>query len=503
MLFRPAAEDFRIIGRFTGQVVYGVGIVMAVLAGVALMVSEENEALAFLLGAAISVGAGAVTQITLPAPRRLTPSQGLATVAVVWSTVPVFGAIPLLLSGNYATPLDAYFEAVSGFATVGLTLVNDLDHMAVSMNLWRHVMHLLGGQGILLVVLTIFATAGGGVGKTLYTGEGRAERVLPNIVQTARFILKVLTLYAAVGLPALWLALRLGAGMAGQTAVFHAVTLFSTAFNTAGFAPMSASAAFYRSPAVEAVLMVLMVAGAFSFALHYQLWQGRHRELTRNLEVRTFATTLLLGFTVLAFGLVRTGVYDGALELFRIGFFQTVSAHTTTGLAIVPGRLFVTDWGVLAPAMVVVAMALGGMAGSTAGGIKAIRVGLLTKGVAREVRRVLLPDGAVLVQTYHSTLRRVVRDADIRGAATILLLFFILYLAGGMIGLFYGYDLEVALFESTAAASTGGLSVGVLRPALETPLKVLYLVQMLIGRLEFVAVFALGGYLVSIVRGRV
>ncbi len=502
MLFRPEAEDFRIIGRFTGQVVYGVGAVMALHALLAALLREHNEALAFLLGAGLAVSAGAISQMALPAPRRLTPSQGLATVAVIWSVVPVFGAVPLLLSGNYATPLDAYFEAVSGFATVGLSLVNDLDHLPISMNLWRHVMHLLGGQGILLVVLTIFATTGGGAG-TLYTGEGRAERVLPNVVRTAKFILRVLALYAAVGLPALWLALRFGAGMDAGDAVFHALTLFATTFHTAGFAPMSASAAFYRSPAVEAVLLVLMIAGAISFALHYQLWHGRRSELARNLEVRTFALLLLASFTILAVGLARSGPYDGVRELFRVGFFQLISAHTTTGLAVVPNRLFATGLGVLAPAMIVVAMAFGGMAGSTAGGIKAIRVGLLAKGVAREIRRVLLPDGAVLVQTYHSGRRRIIRDSDIRGAATVLLLFLILYLAGGMIGLFYGYDLELALFESTAAAATGGLSVGLVRPALEAPLKLLYIVQMLIGRLEFVAVFALGGYLLASLRGRV
>jgi trk system potassium uptake protein TrkH len=213
--------------------------------------------------------------------------------------------------------------------------------------------------------------------------------------------------------------------------------------------------------------------------------------------------TLSALFAILAVGLARSGTYTGGAELFRIGFFHMVSAHTTTGLSLVPGRLFVTDWGVLAPAVIVTAMALGGMAGSTAGGIKAMRVGLLAKGVVREVRRVLMPDSAVMVQSYHATTRRIISDADVRGAATLLLLFLLLFLTGGMVGLFYGYDLELALFESTAAAGTGGLSVGVVRPALETPLKVLYILQMLIGRLEFVAVFALAGYLVSIIRGRV
>jgi trk system potassium uptake protein len=500
MLFRPDVDDLRLIGRFTGKVVYGVGVALLVHAPVAAALGERNEAYAFLIAAAIAIAVGAGSQILLHTGARFTASHGLATVALVWIVAPVFGALPLLLSGHYAYPIDAYFEAMSGFATIGLSLVNDVDHLARSVNLWRHAMHFLGGQGIVIVVLTIFATTGGALG-TMYAGEGRAERILPNIVHTARFIARVLALYATLGIPALWAAL-VHAGLSPGTAVFHALTLFSTAFHTAGFAPMSASAAFYRSPYVEAVLMVLMVAGAFSFALHYQLWQGRRRELTGNLETRMLATSILGVFAIAAIGLARAGTYTEAGELFRIGFFQILSAHTTTGLAVVPGRMFVTDWGALAPAMIVTAMALGGMAGSTAGGIKAIRVGLLLKGLRRDVRTVLMPEDAAVVETYHATTKRILRDTQVRGAATILLLYFVLYLGGGMLGLFYGYELQLALFESTAAGATGGLSVGLARPDLELGLKIVYIAQMLLGRLEFVAVFALAGYLVSIARGR-
>lgn len=501
MLFRPDIEDLRTIGRFTGKVVYGLGFVILAHAALAWWLGEHNEALGFVVGAALALIFGAGSQLVLPTRATLTPSQGLATVALIWIVVPLFAAVPLLLSGHYAYVLDAYFEAMSGFATVGLTLVNDLDHLAVSVNLWRHTLHLLGGVGIVAVVLTTFAAAGGGAG-ALYTGEGHAERILPSIVQTSRFIVRVAAFYALIGVPALWLAL-VAAGLRPAAAVFHALTLFSTAFNTAGFAPTSASAALYRSVAVETVLVVLMVAGAFSFALHYELWQGRRAELTRNLEAQTLGLSVVGVFAILVVGLARTGTHTGVTDLFRVGFFQTVSAHTTSGLATIPERLFVTEWGVLAPAMIVTAMALGGMAGSTAGGIKALRIGLLVKGLRRDLRTVLLPEDAVVVEHYHATTRRILHDDQVRGAATILLLYFILYLGGGMVALFYGYELQLAMFESTAASATGGLSVGLVRPELEWPLKVMYMAQMLAGRLEFIALFALAGYGVAMVRGRV
>ena len=500
MLFRPDHNDFRLIGFYTGKVIFGVGAAMVLPLIVAIATGESNEAFAFLLAMSLAITLGRLADWHLATSASMTTSHGLATVAVSWLLAPIIAAIPLLLSGHYLGFLDAYFEAMSGFATIGLTLANDLDHMARSVNLWRHLMQFLGGQGIVVVVLTIFASAGGRVG-ALYTGEGRDEKVVPNVIRTARFIWRVALIYGLLATTTLWIAI-VAAGLHPVTALFHAVNLFMAAFDTGGFATQSASVSFYRSTAVELMLLPVMLAGAFSFALHYMLWQGRHRELFRNIETRTMAMTMVTLFTIAAVGLGRSGTFTDLFPLWRHGFFQMVSAHTTTGLATVPGRLFVTDWGVLAPAMIVSAMAIGGMAGSTAGGIKVIRVGLILKSLRQDIRKVLYPENAVVVESVHSTRGQFLDERRVRAAATILLLWLALYLGGALVALFYGYDLQAALFESTAAASSAGLSIGIVRPDLEWPLKVLYITQMVVGRLEFIAPFALVGYLVSIFKGQ-
>ena len=500
MLFRPDRNDFRLIGFYTGKVIFGVGAAMALPLLVAIAANEPNEAYSFLIAMSLGIIAGRLADWRLKTTATMTSSHGLATVALSWLLAPIVAAIPLVLSGHYLGFLDAYFEAMSGFATIGLTLANDLDHMARSVNLWRHLMQFLGGQGIVVVVLTIFASAGSRVG-ALYTGEGREEKVVPNVIRTARFIWRVALIYGLLGTSVLWVTL-LGAGLGPAPALFHAANLFMAAFDTGGFATQSASVAFYRSTSVEVALLPVMLAGAFSFSLHYALWQGRTRELFRNIETKTMAVTMLGLFTVAAVGLGRSGAFTEFFPLFRHGFFQMVSAHTTTGLSTVPGRLFVTDWGVLAPAMIVSAMAIGGMAGSTAGGIKVIRVGIILKSLRQDIRKVLYPEDAVVVESIHSTRGQVLDERRVRAAATILLLWLALYLGGALMGLFYGYDLQGAMFESTAAASSAGLSIGIVRPDLESPMKVLYILQMLVGRLEFIAPFALVGYIVSIVRGQ-
>jgi trk system potassium uptake protein len=498
---RPGWDDLGVIAFYVGKVLFGLGLVMLVPMVVAVALREWNSATALLAGAALAISAGRATEMRLRTTRPLTWSHGMATVGFAWLVAPFVAAVPLYLSGHYDGYLDVYFEAMSGLTATGLTLVQDVDHMATSMNLWRHTMHFVGGQGIIIVVLSLLAGAGAQVG-TMYFGEGRGERVVPSILRTARFIFVVAFVYFGIGVTALWVT-GLVAGLAPGRSLFHALTLFMTAFDTGGFAPMSTSAAYYHSLSYELVLIVLMVAGALSFFVHYQLWYGNRSEITRNLEVRALGLSLA-GIAVLALvGLARTGTFDGTGSFYRRGIFTMISAHTTTGLTFEPPALFVSDWGVLAPAAIVIGMAIGGMASSTAGGIKAIRLGIAGKGLWRDVRSVLLPESALVVTTYHSGRRRILRDEEIRGAVVILLLYLLTFIGGSMVMLAYGrWDFTEALFDSTSAASNGGLSVGVITPEAPAPIKALGVVWMWFGRLEFMTAFAFLGYILAIFRGR-
>lgn len=251
------------------------------------------------------------------------------------------------------------------------------------------------------------------------------------------------------------------------------------------------------------LLGVLMLAGTLSFALHYALWRGDGGQPFRNLEVRALAISGgLLSLVVLA-GLGAAGTQTTIGGLTRKGAFTLFSAHSGTGFAVTNGATYLSDGGVLAPAAIVTAMAFGGMAGSTAGGIKAIRQGLTVKGVVQDVRRLLLPESAVVVATYHARRRRILQDRTLRAATTLLLLDVATYLAGAGVGLLYGrWEITATLFESVSAAANVGLSVGIVDPSMPTGLQLTYLLQMWLGRLEFTAAFALLGYAVALPRWR-
>ncbi|GGI08917.1 TrkH family potassium uptake protein [Egicoccus halophilus] len=501
MSLRPDGRDLRIIGFYLGKIAMALALMMALPLLVAVPLGEWDSATALLAGVGIAAVVWQMAEWRLQTRASLTWAHGTVVVALAWLVGSLLAAVPLFLSGHFGDFLDAWFEAMSGLTTSGLSVVQDVDHLSYSMNFYRHLTHFAGGQGIVIVALSLFTAGGAQIG-TLYVAEGRDERIVPSVVRTARFIYLIAGAYLLAGTLALFAAMS-AAGLGGWRGLWHAVNIFFAAFDTGGFSPYSSSIAYYHSLGVESVVMVLMVAGTMSFALHYALWNGRHRELLRNLEVRTITLTLA-AFSVLAlYGLARAGTYTGTAGLFRKGFFTMLSAHSGTGFAVNAGTLYVTDWGVLAPAAVVAVMALGGMAGSTAGGIKALRIGLTVKGLLREVERLLRPESAVTVATYHSGKRRILQPPALIAATTVLLLYVLTYLAGALVGLLYGqWEVTETIFESVSAAANVGLSVGITGPDMPRGLQVTYLLQMWLGRLEFMAAFALVGYGVSLVGRR-
>lgn len=497
MLIRPHREDFRLIGYNLGRILVVVAAAGLIPLTWALVAGEVAPAASFLLMDGIFGTLGFFLLQRPPRTSRLEWSHGMVIVSLTWLIVPAIGAIPLELSGHYGSFIDPFFDAMSGITTTGLALIQDLDHLATSLNFWRHLLHFLGGQGIVIAVLSLFA---GGGAMTLYYGEARDDQIFPSVRSTARFIWLVSAVHAFFGIVALGAVGYFVLGFRPFRALFHGVTIFMAAFDTGGFAPQSSSIGYYHSGAFEAVTAVLMVAGALSFGLHYALWRGR-RHVINNLEVRTILTTFLGTLLLTLAGLASSGAFDSLSGLTRQGFFQVLSAHTGTGFATVPS-LELASWGGLAFGGMAIAMALGGMGSSTAGGVKSLRIGLTLKALSSQVRQVLLPEGAVISTRYWHHGWRQLHSELIQAVMGVSLLYVALYLLGAGFGLMYHLPLQSALFESVSAGANVGLSVGIVDPSMPSVLKLIYAFQMWAGRLEFVAIFSLFGFLISLVRGK-
>ena len=500
MVFKPNIEDAKIIGYYLGKVIVGLGLFMLLPMLCALIFWEINPMLDFLIGTGVAFLIGFVFTKICFTEKDLNWMHGMVIVSLSWLVAMAISALPLYLSGHFVSFLDACFETMSGFTTTGLSLVQDLDHLSYSHNLWRHLGPFLGGQGMIVVALSFFVKGSSGAFK-MYVGEARDERLLPNVIHTSRIIWLISIIYLILGTLILG-GIGMLIGMKAPSAFFHGICIFMAAFDTAGFTPQSSSVIYYHSLLFESVIIVLMIFGALNFNFHYQMWSGRRREVWKNIETRAFFISVMFLFFITAIGLTKLGVYPKAIMLFRKGFFQLISGHSTTGYMTIYARQFINEWGNFALVGLILAMALGGCICSTAGGIKMLRIGIILKALKEDIKRIILPEKAVMFQKIHHIKDTFLDDKQVRGIFLVTLSYIVLYGIGTFIGMFCGYPLLESLFESTSAAANVGFSCGVTDTSMPAVLKITYIIQMWAGRLEFMSIFTLLGFIVAAIKGK-
>ena len=501
MILRPQLQDIKIIGQYSGRMILGLGLLMLIPLLVALVFGETSAALDFVISTSFCLIAGYILILLCFTRKELRWKHGMVVVSLSWLLAMFFGALPLYLSKHWASFLDACFDAMSGFATTGLALVQDLDHLSYAHNMWRHLMMYIGGQGIMIVALTLLVR---GVGSALpiYIGEAREEKVLPNVVQTARFIWLVSLVYLLMGTLALSFT-AISCGMPTAKSFLHGLWVAMAAWDTGGFTPQSQSILYYHNFTFELITISLMLLGSLNFSLHYTLWAGKRKEIFRNIETVSFFISVVLLFSLSAFGLAAGGAgYPGITGLFRKGFYQLISAHTGTGYMTISAHQFASDWKPLSLMCVTLAMAMGAGACSTAGGIKILRVGMIFRALLQDIKRTMLPRSAVVIDKIHHIKDVVLGEKQLRQAALITLGYIFLYLLGTLVGISLGYPLRLALFESVSAGANVGLSCGITSPSMPAALKITYIFQMWAGRLEFVSVFALLGTIFALLKGK-
>ncbi|MBE0477366.1 MAG: TrkH family potassium uptake protein [Coriobacteriia bacterium] len=490
MWLRVDRYDASIVVHYVGLLVLGMAGAMLLPLLTAVLLGEWAAAADYVFGIGVSgtLGTGMLFAPVSPA-RRVTHVHGLLITAVAWLAASLVGAVPLAFSGNYPTYLDALFDTLSGFTTSGLTVVVDLDHMSLAHNMWRHLTHLIGGQGIVVAALS-FAIGLRGGALSLYLAEGRDERILPNVVHTVRFIWFVTFVYITLGTLSLT-GVNLWLGMDAVRASLHAFWISVAAYDTGGFAPQSMNALYYHSPLFETVTVFLMLAGAMNFSLHAQVWRGDRREIWRNIETRTLAFNVLVLSLLATAGLAAASVFDGPAAVVRKGVYHVLSAHSGTGHQTLYAAQWTEGYAGLAFVAVILAMGAGGAVSSTAGGIKALRLGVIARSVILDVKESIAPTTAVVRSRYHHLAQRVLTPQLTSTAAVTFILYTTTYVVGALIGGLYGYPAPQALFESVSATANVGLSTGITTATMPVGLKVLYMAQMWAGRLEFVAAMAL------------
>lgn len=397
--------------------------------------------------------------------------EGGVIVLLSWIIIILFSAIPFI-TAIHLNFTQAVFEAVSGWTTTGLSVV-DVTKAPMTILLWRSTIQLAGGAGLAIIMISSIA---GPVGPGLAFAEGRTDQLVPHVRKSAKLVMTIYIGYAAVGTLAYFFA-----GMN----VFDSVNHSFAAVSTGGFSTVPESIGHWNSIPVEAVTIPLMILGNLNFLTAYLMLNGKFRAVSRNGEVRLMAFVLPMS-AFLVFFLVCRGLYPTLEKGVRVAIFETVSALTTTGFSTVSYN----NWTPFGLFVLIVLMLIGGGTCSTAGGIKQYRIYLLYKSLTWELKRYFLPRTAVVENyVWQGENRDYIKDDRIRQISLFLYLYLICYVISVGILTAYGFGVPEAMFESASSLGTVGLSIGV--TSASAPPVVLWTetLGMFLGRLEFFIVF--------------
>ncbi len=478
-------EDLRIVLRDLGWLAPVVGIMAVVSLPVAVAFGEWYALGAFGLTAGISFGVGIALYLPFRRAGEARLKHGLLVAAMGWLVVSTLGALPFYFISHSLAPGEVYpfvdfaaafFESVSGYTGTGLTMATHPDLLPRVLQWWRSFIEWVGGMGVIVLMLTLIVGPGTSA-VSLYFAEARSERIHPSVVSTVRTMWWIFALYTAAAAVALW-----GAGMPPWEALNHAMTGISTG----GFTVWPDSIAHYDSIAIEAVTIVIMLAGAISFAVHYRAMQRGPGVFLLDLQSRWLLLLAVLGVLLVAGENLLKGF--GVEPAFRQGAFQVVSALSCTGFQTAPIR----EWSDTGKLLLSVAMVIGGAAGSTAGGIKVMRFVLLVRGVSWRLKKIVSPGGALVPMRLGRELIPDPEAAKRLEEASVLAFLWLGFLFFGVLVLSHlvsgEYGLADVVFEVASAQGNVGLSVGITHPTMPTGAKLLLCFNMWIGRLEIIPI---------------
>jgi len=497
--FKGRFYSIFIISYYTGYVILGIALLMVLPILTAVGLQEWNPFWDFVITMAISVILGLLL-IIIGKQTRLNKSfvqwkHGFVVASLSWIILMFLCAVPYLLSGHVNSILDACFDVMSGFTTTGMVLTQDLDHISLSLNMWRHMLTFIGGQGMIVLALTFLLKETGGA-YIFYVGEAKDIDLVPNVKGTARIIWKISMVYLLIGTTALWLD-GMAIGLNPLSAFFNGLFIFASSWSTGGFAPYTQNMMYYHSFSYENLTIIFFILGSLNFGLHYAILSGNKKELLKNIETQSFFITSFLASVLAVMWLARTGVYNDAIAMFRRVVYNVLSAHTTTGFGSIYARQFALEWGDFGILILVIVMLIGGSACSTAGGFKGLRIGIIFNSILADVKRLLASERNVKVFRFHHIKDQILADGPVKASALIIICYLITFAIGTLIGTFYGYPLASAAFESASITGNVGLSIGITTPGMPAAMKVYYIIAMYLGRLEFLSVFALIGFIIG------
>lgn len=435
--------------------------------------SEVASAPAFIYAAFVSFGLYLLFGKVLGRcdNNSMSYSEAAVSVCITWLMICAVSAIPMMLL-NRMNFTKAYFEAMSGYTTTGLSLI---DYMATSnlVYLWRSIMQYVGGAGIAIILICLGNSP---FGSSLSSAEGKSDLLVPQIQRSARLVMIIYTGYAFGGIACLHLA-----GMGLFDSIIHTFG----ALSTGGFSNHPESISWFKSISIESVTIVLMFLGNLNFLNAYLLFGGKLKAFFKNGEVKVQLVVIPLAVILMTVSFANT-LYGSLSRGIRISVFESVSALTTTGYS----STTYTHWPEFGILTIALLMLLGGGTNSTAGGLKQYRLYLAYKSFIQLMKEVSSPLGRIVrVGYWWGKEKKLVSTQLMHNLFAFFLVYLVVFTGGVVVMVASGISFMGAFFEFASALSNSGLSLGITNSDLHPGLIWLQTTAMFLGRLEIMIVF--------------
>ena len=440
----------------------------------------ESDIFALILSVSVTAIIGYSMTIRGRRDANMSTREAILAVCCGWVMLSICGALPYMFSGALS-PFHAVLESMSGFTTVGSTLIRDLAPIPKSILFWRSMTQWLGGMGIIVLFVSFLPQYGAGA-VSLFNAEPGAsrERVLPRLSDTAFLLWQIYT-----GMTAVFAVILFLAGLNAFDAITHSMTSVSTG----GFSVHNDSIRHFNNPAVEILTAVVTVAAATNFSLYHQVFVRGWRKFAADAEWRVFVSLIAAGSLFVAYDLYRAGIYS-LTDSLRNAFFHVSSVLSTSGLVLTD----LNPWPPFSKFLLFAFMFIGGCAASTAGGLKIVRLIVVCKLVLIEFKRILHPKVVYNLSINGQT----VNAALVASTARYLFLFIFIYFLAVAALTFRGVDFFESILLMASIIGTAGTDVPfALLPGarnlsdLDELSKLIVTFCMLLARLEFFTVLVL------------
>ena len=448
--------------------------------GVSLAYSESSYQ-SFLLAASAALIPGVLAiYFTRNEKRDIHKREGFIIVSSVWIMFSFIGSIPFVHSNSIPNFTDAFFETMSGFTTTGSSILDDIEALPKGILFWRSMMQWMGGMGIIVLSLAIMPILGIG-GMQLFVAESpgpTTDKLHPRIAEAAKRLWAIYVIFTLTEA----LLLKIG-GMNWYDAVNHSFTTMATG----GYSTKQASIAYFNSPFIQYVIIAFMILAGINFALSYFAFKLKFKKILKNEELRFYLFFIFI-FTIISTAVLYAGGNETFEKSFRDSAFQVVSLITTTGYATADYLL----WPPFLWLLMFMLMFLGGMSGSTGGGIKIMRIAVLIKNSVLEFKRLIHPNAVVPVRFSN----KILTPQIVSNILAFIVLYMSIFILGTAVMSAFGLDFKTAMGSVITTLGNIGPGIGDVGPAenfanIPAGGKWFLSFLMLIGRLELFTVLVL------------